>query len=105
MQSRFPFRGALIAATMLFSSACASDGVTTPNIRVDDDGMVRFVNLEGGFYAIETSAGRHLDPVNLPVEFRQNGLAVHVSGSVLTDRVGIHMSGEIFEISAIARRQ
>ena len=96
--------GLVMAAGLLASGACASDRVTAPGVRVTDDGIVRFVSLEGGFYAIETSAGRRLDPVNLPLEFRQDRLAVHVSGSVLTGVGSIHMYGEVFDILEISRR-
>jgi len=38
---------------------------------------IRFVNLEGGCWALETSAGRY-EPIGLPQEFREDGLAVYV---------------------------
>ena len=104
MRARICIAGAFIAAGLLISSACTGDRVTASDPKVDDDGIVRYVGLEGGFFAIETSAGRGLDPMNLPVEFRQDRLAVHVQGVVRTDAVSTHMHGEIFEISEISRR-
>ena len=38
---------------------------------------VRFVDLEGGCWALETSTGRY-EPIGLPQEFRKDGLAVYV---------------------------
>lgn len=104
MRARTSVAGMLAAAGLLLSAACANDRVTAPDLRVADDGVVRYVSLEGGFYAIETSSGRRLDPVNLPIEFRQDRLAVHVRGSVLTGMGSVHMYGEVFEIAEIARR-
>ena len=103
MRARTSISGAFMAIGLLFPGACTSDRVTTPSLRFADDGVVRYVDLEGGFYSIETSAGRHLNPVNLPVEYRNDRLAVRVRGTVLTDRVSIY-PGEIFEISDISRR-
>ena len=104
MRSRTSISGAFMTIGLLFPGACTSDRVTTPGLRFAVDGIVRYVDLEGGFYAIETSAGRRLDPVNLPMEYRQDRLAVRVTGSVLPGVVSIHMYGEIFEIADISRR-
>jgi len=38
---------------------------------------IRFVNLEGGCWALETSTGRY-EAIGLPQEFRKDGLAVYV---------------------------
>lgn len=104
MRARTLMSGAFMFTGLLAAGACAGDGVTTPPLRIADDAVIRYVALEGGFYSIETSAGRHLDPVNLPIEFRLDRLAVRVRGTVLTDMSSTHMYGEIFEIADIARR-
>ena len=94
----------VVSVVMLCASACGGDRVSAPDLPFTTEAVVRFVGLEGGFYAIETIGGRHLDPTNLPVAFQQDGLAVRVSGAVRADLVGYHMYGEIFQITEIVRR-
>ena len=96
--------GAALAVCLLLSAGCGSDRVTSSETHVADDAVVRFKSFEGGFYAIETVGGRHLDPVNLPVAYQQDGMEVHVRGAVRADFASVHMYGEIFEIADIARR-
>lgn len=66
-------------------------------------GTVRHVDLEGGFYGIEADDGTKLDPVNLPEEFRQDGIRVQVQVEELKDRVSTHMWGKIVRIVGIKR--
>ena len=66
-------------------------------------GTVRHIDLEGGFYGIEADDGTKLDPVNLPEEFRQDGMRVRVRVEELKDRVSIHMWGKIVRIVEIKR--
>ena len=66
-------------------------------------GTVRHIDLEGGFYGIETDDGTKLDPVNLPEEFRQDGVRVRVRVEELKDRVSTHMWGKIVRIVDIKR--
>lgn len=66
---------------------------------------VRWQNLEGGFWTLETSDGRWLDPQSsLPAAFQVDGLAVRVKARALTGVGGYHMFGEIVEIIAIQNR-
>ena len=101
--STYGFRRILSGAVLL-AGACGGDRVTAPDLPFTTEAVVRFKSFEGGFYAIETLGGRHLDPTNLPVAFQQDGLAVRVSGAVRADMSSIHMYGENFEIAEIARR-
>ena len=56
-------------------------------------GTIRHVDLEGGFYGIETDDGAKLDPVNLPAEFQKDGLRIRAYVESLQDRVSFHMWG------------
>ncbi|MCL5268746.1 MAG: hypothetical protein M1469_11700 [Bacteroidetes bacterium] len=42
-------------------------------------GRVIQVDEEGGFFGIKTDSGGRLYPVNLPVEFQQDGISVRVT--------------------------
>jgi hypothetical protein len=66
-------------------------------------GTVRHVDLEGGFYGIETDDGVKLDPVNLPPDFQQDGVRVRVQVEPLKDRISIHMWGRLVRIASIER--
>lgn len=64
-------------------------------------GMITYVNLEGGFYGIIDDAGRHLDPVNLPAQYRKDGLKVNFSYRASKNSVSFHMWGTIIELIEI----
>ena len=56
-------------------------------------GTVRHIDLEGGFYGIVTDDGRRLEPVNLPREYRKDGVRLRARVVSLRDRVSIRMWG------------
>ncbi|MEN6338144.1 MAG: hypothetical protein ABFE01_28135 [Phycisphaerales bacterium] len=66
-------------------------------------GTVRHIDVEGGFYGIETDDGLKLDPVNLPADFQQDGVRVRVTVEPLKDRISFHMWGKLVRIVAIER--
>lgn len=75
----------ILAGLLGFSGlACAGRDELTPsgpplasNQVLGADATVRFVDLEGGCWALVTAAGKY-EPAGLPQEFRKDGLAVHV---------------------------
>jgi hypothetical protein len=67
-------------------------------------GTVKYLGLEGGFYAIVGSDRVTYDPLNLPAEFRHDGLAVRATLRVRDDMAGIHMVGPIVEVLRIERQ-
>jgi hypothetical protein len=71
------------------------------NITKDKTGTVQYINLEGGFYGIIDEDGNKYDPVNLPDEFKQDGLRVKFSAKILKDQMSIHMWGTLIEITEI----
>ena len=84
-------------------AACHGSDVTSLGSRVEADGVVRYVGLEGGFYSLESVHGK-FDPMNLPTDYRQDGLRVHFAGVVRHDMASTHMYGQILELSDIRRR-
>lgn len=68
------------------------------------NGTVHHIPLEGGFYGIVADDGRHYDPVNLPDEFRQDGLSVTCRIRPARDRISFRMWGQLVEITDIQRR-
>ncbi len=43
---------------------------------VKGTGTIVYLNFEGGFYGIIADNGEHYDPINLPSEFKKDGLRV-----------------------------
>lgn len=61
---------------------------------VSGTGTIRYMDFEGGFYAIIADGGGHYDPQNLPKEFGINGLRVDFLVVDLGGQNMFHMWGE-----------
>jgi hypothetical protein len=72
-------------------------------VEIDTEATVRFQDLEGGFYGLVTDDGQRYDPINLPREFQEDGLRVHVVARVREDMASVHAWGVLVEISSIRR--
>jgi hypothetical protein len=66
-------------------------------------GTVRHSDLEGGFYELAADSGERYDPVNLPAEYKKDGLRVKFQIKEKKDMVGIHMRGKIVEVVKIEK--
>ena len=67
-------------------------------------GVVKFHEVEGGFYAIQGEDGVTYDPTNLPEEFRQEGLAVEIEARKRPDVMSVRQVGTIVDIERIRKR-
>ena len=63
---------------------------------------VVYIALEGGFYGLIDANDAHFDPINLPVEFQQEGLRVRFTGKIRNDLASIHQWGMIIEVTSIS---
>ena len=97
-----PMLAALSLASAL--SGCGTGSIVTGGDGVTGDGVVKYKDFEGGFYAIDDVDGHHYDPTNLPAEFKRDGLAVRYSGRVLHGVGNVHLYGEILELTDISIR-
>jgi len=70
---------------------------------VADKGTVRFINIEGDFYALFGDHGGHYEPINLPADCQRDGLRVFFKAKVLKDRYSYRMWGKIVEIQSITK--
>ncbi|MFT6897439.1 MAG: hypothetical protein ACJA13_001845 [Paraglaciecola sp.] len=73
----------------------------TVNEQVEFTGRVRFITLEGGFYAIYADDGRVFTPTNLAKKYRQDGLLVVVTGQILTDIMSFTQHGKMLQVKSI----
>jgi hypothetical protein len=64
-------------------------------------GKVTRVQIEGGFWGIIGDDGTKYDPINLPEEYKKNGLPVRFEVKNREGMASIHMWGQIVEIIKI----
>jgi len=67
------------------------------------EGTVQYVDVEGGCWRIVGYDGVNYEPVNLPDEFKKDGLAVRFSAKRREDLVSQCMVGQIVELLGIRR--
>jgi len=66
-------------------------------------GTVRYLDFEGGFYGLVGDDGEKYDPVNLPKEYKKDGLRVKFQVTEKKGMVGFHMWGKIVEVVKIEK--
>lgn len=65
------------------------------------EGTVRYIDLEGGFYGIEEAHGARLLPLNLPKEFQKEGLKIRFKSQPKAKTMTLQMWGEPIEVVEI----
>jgi hypothetical protein len=100
-----------LLVTLVVACGGGQSGWVTPNPAADKEGqpvhiagVVRHLELEGGFYAIRGSDSVTYDPRNLPPEFQKDGLAVEADARRRDDVMGIHQVGVIVDLERIRAR-
>jgi hypothetical protein len=88
----------LIGAFALSAEFVANDG----NAEIHQNGTVKYLYFEGGFFGIVGDDGKHYDPINMPQEFKIDGLRVRFTAN-FTDYVSYHMWGYIVSLVSIER--
>jgi inhibitor of cysteine peptidase len=74
---------------------------------VEGTGTIVYNDFEGGFYGIVADSCipgypiNHLDPINLPQEFKEDGLRVSFKVRLRPDLISFHMRGILVEILEI----
>ncbi len=97
-------RSFAFAVVCTLAGACAGAAPTDPlqsNTHAVVSASVRFLNLEGGCWTLEPSAGVHYLPLNLPEQFRRDGLKVQADLLRRDDYDSICMVGPVVEILSI----
>jgi hypothetical protein len=67
------------------------------------DATIRFVDIEGGCWAIQNAAGQLYEPINLSRGFRTDGLSVRVVLRGAPDATSICMIGPLVTIDSVSR--
>ena len=69
---------------------------------VSESGTIIYLDFEGGFYGI-TVGELCLDPINLPDDFKEDGLSVRFIGRMVPRLYSYHMWGISFYILKIEK--
>jgi hypothetical protein len=77
---------------------------SSPTDTVEIIGTLIYVNLEGGFFAIQGDDGNKYNPINLPDAFKKDGMKVKALVRPQPDAMSLHMFGLIIEIIDISAR-
>ena len=67
-------------------------------------GTIEYLDLEGGLFVIRAEDGVQYNPLNLPADFRVDGLAVEADARRRDDVATIGMVGPVLELLRIRRR-
>lgn len=74
--------------------------IAEEDLWLEGSGTVVWHEVEGGFYAIR-HAEKTYEPINLPQEFRTEGMRVYFEAKVREDLAGTHMVGPLIELQTI----
>lgn len=86
----------LIGASALSTELANNDGL------IRGKGTVKYLSFEGGFYGIAGDDGKDYDPINMPQEFKVDGLRVQFTAN-FTDYLSFHMWGYVVKLFSIER--
>jgi hypothetical protein len=70
---------------------------------IQDTGTIQFNDFEGGFYGIVGDDGEKYNPINLQLEFEEDGIRVSYTLKILENQESIHQWGLMVEIIKIER--
>jgi hypothetical protein len=71
------------------------------NITIQDTGIIKYIDLEGGFYGIITDKQEHYVPINLPEAFKQDNIRIEFKATYVKNQSSIHMRGKLIYILKI----
>jgi hypothetical protein len=93
---------AFVSVAFLLACGCTTS-VENPN-EVSGAGTVVYIDLEGGFYGIIASDGSEYLPLNLPVQYQENGISVVFEGVIREDMYTIQQWGTPLDITTIQEK-
>ncbi len=92
---------AVVLMLALLAGGCQTDRTGRENL-ISGKGMIRHMQLEGGFFGIITETGERFLPENLGRGFQQDSLRVAFEG-ILTDRPTTVMWGRTINLTHIEK--
>jgi len=98
MKISMPVSLIALLAVALILGGCGRDGREN---EVATKGMIKYIDLEGGFFGLIGDDGQGYDPINLPDKYRLANRRVHFKGIIRHDMVSVNMWGVILELTEI----
>ncbi|HOL40320.1 cache domain-containing protein [Methanospirillum sp.] len=92
----------LLALSFFCACGCIAQETSS---EITSTGTITYIDLEGGFYGFIASDGTQYLPLDLPDEFKQDGLVVDITGIKETDVVTIQMWGQPLRILSISKHE
>lgn len=93
----------LFITSLLFICSCMSGESNINENVIEFSGVVKYVELEGGFWGIITTENVKYEPVNLEHNYRKDGLEVSGELKIIEDSATIRMWGKPVEILEIRK--
>ena len=98
---RYPIVVLALIGAVIACGCITAGGDDMPVDSVSGNGTVTYIDLEGGFYGIVSEDGMNYRPIDLPEEYRIDGLRVRFSADLEEDVAEIQMWGTPVAIRAI----
>ena len=86
---------AIILITITMFSGCQEENI------LQDTGVIKYVDLEGGFYGIITDTQEQYKPINLPEGFKQDNIRIEFKAIHAKNPSSVHMWGKVIYILEI----
>lgn len=92
-------------AKLLISDYLDANPPPEPKVNISNmmTGTIKHLSFEGGFYGIVSDNGKHYDPINLPREYRQDGLRIAFQAVRTKGQMSTRMWGTIIKITRITK--
>lgn len=97
MKEQLARAGSVAVAALLLAGSCQLLGLDES---LSGDGTVRFLEIEGGCWVIESS-GETYEPLSLPREFQEDGLRIRFEARTVEDVASVCQVGPIIELVEI----
>ena len=92
----------LISFAFFLTASCISNfGTSVAQDAIIFVAEVRWISVEGGFFGLVAEDGRKFFPLNLPQEFKKEGLKIKVKGNIKKGIATVQMWGAPIEIREI----
>lgn len=91
-----------VAALVALGAAGACGVLDVETVDIEAAGAVRFVDVEGGCWVIDTTDSVRYEPINLQEAMKVDGLFVQFRANRRTDLASVCQVGQLIELKSIA---
>lgn len=103
MDLRTVLCGLAVLCLIAAPAAVSRGGDEEKGSRITMNGIITYIELEGGFYGIIADSGERYFPVNLEQQYKINDLKVRIEGKIRKNVMTTTMWGTPLEILKIER--